>query len=90
MALPDAVAPCPLLRHEDGKALCGLVLTEARNGLEPIIAMTLGIGFGCSMPDATTTDVEQEAFDRVSQYRADREWELLRKNRIAKIQVFAA
>lgn len=65
-AFPDAAVPCPALVTIDGKALCGLVLVETAARLEPIIAKTLGVGCGCSMPDACTTDEQIEAFDRQS------------------------
>jgi hypothetical protein len=60
---PLAEAPCPALIVENGNALCSFVLTERANNLNPILAATLGIGCGCSMPDETTTDEEVEAFD---------------------------
>ncbi|MFS2025183.1 hypothetical protein [Massilia sp. CT11-137] len=34
--------------------------------MEPMLANSLGIGCGCSMPDAGTTDAEVHEFDKVS------------------------
>lgn len=56
-------APCPALTKEK---LCGFVVFEQQTGMEPLVAQSLGIGAGCSMPDATTTDAEIAAFDRIS------------------------
>lgn len=66
MAFPGAQAPCPALQVRGGKALCGMVLAEIAAGMEPMIQSTLGIGCGCSMPDADTTEPQIEEFDRVS------------------------
>ena len=43
-----------------------LVITEVAAGMEPMLANSLGIGCGCSMPDAGTSDAEVDEFDRVS------------------------
>ena len=51
IAYPDAVAPCPLLKIEDGKATCQLVEVEIKHNLEPVIQRALGIGEGCTMED---------------------------------------
>jgi hypothetical protein len=66
MAFPGALAPCPGLDVREDVALCSLVITEAAAGMEPMLAQSLGIGCGCSMPDAGTTDVEVSEFDQVS------------------------
>lgn len=66
MAFPDASAPCPGLDVREDVALCSLVITEAAAGMEPLLANSLGIGCGCSMPDPGTTDAEVDEFDRVS------------------------
>ncbi len=69
IALPGAAAPCPALKIENGKALCGLLLIEQRFGLGPVLEKTLGIGCGCSLPDDGTTDDEIEVFDQRSHER---------------------
>lgn len=66
IAFPGAKAPCPALKISGDKALCGMVLTESEDGLDPMIQNVLGIGCGCSMPDADTTDAQIAEFDRVS------------------------
>lgn len=66
MAFPRASAPCPGLDVREDAALCSLVVTEAVAGMEPMLAKSLGIGCGCSMPDADTTDAQVDTFDRVS------------------------
>lgn len=66
MAYPGASAPCPGLDVREEVALFRLVITEAAAGMEPMLAKSLGIGCGCSMPDADTTDAEVGEFDRVS------------------------
>lgn len=66
IAFPGASAPCPGLDVREDVALCSLVITEAAAGMEPMLANSLGIGCGCSMPDAATTDAEVGEFDRVS------------------------
>ncbi len=59
MAFPQAEAPCPALRVENGRALCEIVLMEsAMPVVKPLIARSLGIGTGCSMSDDDTTDAE--------------------------------
>lgn len=45
----SAQAPCPLLEFHDGRYWCALVRTEAKVGMEPLIAQALGIGIGCYM-----------------------------------------
>ena len=54
IALPGGSAPCP-----------GLI-TETAAGMERMLAESLGIGCGCSMQHAGTTDAEVDEFDRVS------------------------
>lgn len=66
MAFPGAAAPCPALLVRDGKALCGFVLMEKSAGAPSLVADSLGIGSGCSMPDDDTTDDAIEEFDRIS------------------------
>lgn len=66
LAFPGASAPCPGLDVRDDVALCSLVITEAAAGMEPMLAKSLGIGCGCSMPDQDTTEVQIKEFDRVS------------------------
>ena len=66
MAYPGASAPCPSLDVREHVALCSLVIIEAAAGMEPMVAKSLGIGCGCSMPDASTTDAQVKEFDRVS------------------------
>lgn len=60
------LAPCPGLDVREDVALCSLVVTEAAAGMVPMLANSLGVGCGCSMPDADTTDAQVEEFDRVS------------------------
>lgn len=62
-AYPGHSAPCPALVVIEGQAKCGIVLTEERAGLEPIIRKVLGIGCGCSMEDEDTTEEQAAAFD---------------------------
>jgi hypothetical protein len=66
MAFPEASAPCPGLDVREDIALCSLVVMEAAAGFEPMLAKSLGVGAGCSMPDADTTEAQVEEFDRVS------------------------
>lgn len=66
MAFPGASAPWPGLDVRENVALCSLVITEAADGMEPMLANSLGMGCGCSMPDADTTSAQIEEFDRVS------------------------
>ena len=66
LAFPHAEAPCPAIRLEAGKALCGLVEVERLAGLDGMVGRVIGIGCGCSMPDDDTTDDEIEAFDKHS------------------------
>jgi len=75
LAFPEAVAPCPALRHVDGKALCGLVLMEVQKGLEPVLQRLLGIGTGCSMRDEDTTDEEVAAADNRAWWKIYRSME---------------
>lgn len=65
MAFPGASAPCPGLDVREEMALCSLVITETAVGMKPMLAKSLGVGCGCSMPDADTTDAQVEEFDRV-------------------------
>lgn len=62
IAFPWASAPCPALTKTTLGFVCGLVLIERENGLPPEIERRLGIGTGCSMPDAETTDAERQEF----------------------------
>jgi hypothetical protein len=64
-------APCPALSAE---GLCGLVVTEQLLGIN-MLHRSLGIGMGCSMPDADTTDEEIALFDErcMERLRADRQ-----------------
>lgn len=53
---PEAGPPCVFLVDVGGLYRCKLVLTEAKHlekllGGDPRIANSLGIGWGCSMPD---------------------------------------
>ncbi len=66
IAMPAAIAPCPMLVMEENKTLCGLVLAEETLLAEPMLKKVLGIGCGCSMPDDDTTEEEMEQFDRRS------------------------
>lgn len=59
-------APCPALTERDGKLLCGMVLMEAACPVDKIVAKTLGIGCGCSMPDEDTNPVDIARFDAFS------------------------
>ncbi|KJS36088.1 MAG: hypothetical protein VR70_14470 [Rhodospirillaceae bacterium BRH_c57] len=52
----DVPAPCPLLKHHDGRHWCGAVEAEAEGDLPPIIRTTLGIGLGCDSSDDTEAD----------------------------------
>lgn len=56
----------PALVIDGGKAMCGLVLTEEATGVEPKMWRVLGIGCGCSMPDADTSEADIAEFDRRS------------------------
>ncbi|MDH3360094.1 MAG: hypothetical protein OEL55_04415, partial [Desulfobulbaceae bacterium] len=58
----DTDPPCPALL--EGK--CGLVRAESMLLNDNTLAKALGIGCGCSMPDADTTDEEIESFDILS------------------------
>jgi len=66
MAFPGATAPCPGLVVTEEKAVCVFVMVESAAAIDPMLARTLGIGTGCSMPDENTTDDEIDAFDRRS------------------------
>lgn len=85
VAFPDAVAPCPGLVVREGKALCRLVLVEQAAGMEPLIALNLGIGYGCSMVDDDTPAALQFQFDEQSRLRAAKDWTALRDSRLAKL-----
>ena len=54
LAFPGAKAPCPALKlRGDGKsAYCELVAIETVAEMTPIVRLALGVGKGCSMPDA--------------------------------------
>lgn len=62
IAYPGAVAPCPGLKlSADGsRTYCELVLIEKEAGMIPLIATGLGIGRGCSMPDAVDLENHDE------------------------------
>lgn len=60
-AFPGLKPPCPALTPD---RLCLLVLLEAKAGFQPLLANALGIGTGCSMPDADTTDADIEVTNR--------------------------
>ena len=47
----NLTAPCPALLWRGADALCGLVMFERCQAKPPLIAESLGIGIGCSMPD---------------------------------------
>lgn len=68
LAFPGAHAPCPglLILTGGNAALCGIVQTEKAFGLPPTFANKLGIGCGCSMWDADTTEEQAAEFNRVS------------------------
>lgn len=65
LAFPGQQAPCPsLLTHKDGTTSCELVVIEqkivkAEPDKVPLIAMGLGIGYGCGMRD-DCPDVDYE------------------------------
>lgn len=63
LAYPGQSAPCPALVVLEGKAMCGIVMMEERSGVEPVVRKFLGIGCGCSMEDADTTEEQAAAFD---------------------------
>ena len=52
--------PCPALNHDN---LCAIVKAEQMLAPYGVISKALGIGCGCSMPDAETSDKEIEYFD---------------------------
>lgn len=66
LAFSGIGAPCPALRIRNGRALCGLVLTEEEFGMKPLLRDALAIGYGCSMPDADTSDEEIDRFHEIS------------------------
>jgi len=66
IALSGASAPCPVLDVREDFALCKLVIAEAGARMEPVLANSLRVGCGCSMPDVETTDAQVEEFDQVS------------------------
>lgn len=66
IAVPGAVAPCPLLTIVYNRALCGYVMAEAAAGVEPVVSRKLGIGCGCSMADEDTTDEQMDRFNAAS------------------------
>jgi len=63
IAFPGSSPPCPGLILNEDDYLCKFVLIESGNDMLPVINQSLGIGFGCSMPDETTTDSEVLSFD---------------------------
>jgi len=67
IAFPNTLAPCPALSIENDEAFCGLVKIEEIAGLDPVVRKILGIGCGCSCPDANTTEKEIEEFDELSE-----------------------
>lgn len=66
MAFPGASAPWLGLDVLADIALCHLINTEVAAGMKQMLAMSLGVGCGCSMPDADKTDAEVEEFDQVA------------------------
>lgn len=70
LAFPGAVAPCPGIFEKSGSTFCGLVMMEkiaAEVGsIEPLVSKMLGVGCGCSCPDADTTEDQIEQFDKLS------------------------
>lgn len=66
LAFPGAAAPCPAIKRDAGKMLCGLVEVEMLAGMDGMVSRVLGIGCGCSMPDDDTTADEIAAFDKHS------------------------
>jgi ferredoxin len=66
--------PCPALTRRGNEWLCGLVLAEREGRMKPLIEISLGIGSGCSMPDAWTT---QEEVDQHEEYATTRAKDLL-------------
>ncbi len=63
MAFPDSMAPCPALAFVGDEAECGLVVIERHFTGDKMITKALGIGRGCSMADASTTDEQIEKFN---------------------------
>lgn len=50
----EVESSCPLLKIENGKALCSLIATEIESGIEPVLQMRLGAGkfaSGCGLDD---------------------------------------
>lgn len=45
--LPEAAAPCPMLRFDGARYRCRVVEMEAASNAPPLIAQALGIGLGC-------------------------------------------
>lgn len=81
-AFPGASAPCPGLRIMADRAVCSLVVTEKAHSMAPVIALSLGIGYGCSMVDDDTTAEEEHIFNAASQARSNRDWAELRERQI--------
>lgn len=58
---PGAVAPCPALEWEDGRAWCGMIqhpsrhlslnYTGADSRISDLFAQVIAVGQGCGMPD---------------------------------------
>lgn len=61
MVLEVEVLPCPFLGLSEAgdRTLCGLVAIEAAAGLPPILAESLGIGLGCSLPDGIEISMKE-------------------------------
>lgn len=53
-------APCPALVRKDGRFWCKVVLVEEAQGLPPIAAEALGIGFGCDTVDGVAPLTQEE------------------------------
>jgi hypothetical protein len=66
LAYPDSPLPCPALKKCGDKMICGLVHAEDALGIDKVIARSLGIGCGCSMPDVGTEEDEIETFNKLS------------------------
>lgn len=54
IAFPGAKVPCPALKltPDRTRTYCQLVAAEIAGNLEPVLQAGLGIGGGCTMPDA--------------------------------------
>jgi hypothetical protein len=52
----EQTLPCPMLIEDEGRYRCGMIAAEAMaveiGAVEkPVIAESLGVGIGCTMPD---------------------------------------